>query len=140
MTTTVTSAAPVERPRRTLLPGLSKASVLYLLALILVLFGLWIPETFLTQATFKIVLADQVVIGILALAVLVPLTAGAFDLSVRGDAGVLPRHHELVPGRDRRQRGRSRPSSPSRHVPASGSCPAWSSSSSGSTRSSPRSA
>jgi ribose transport system permease protein len=81
VTTTVTGAAPVERPRRTLLPGLSKASVLYLLALILVLFSLWIPETFLTQATFKIVLADQVVIGILALAVLAPLTAGTFDLS-----------------------------------------------------------
>ncbi len=81
MTTTVTSASPVKRPRRNLLPGLSKASVLYLLALILVLFSLWIPETFLTQATFKIVLADQVVIGILGLAVLVPLTAGAFDLS-----------------------------------------------------------
>ena len=81
VTTTVTSASPVERPRRNLLPGLSKASVLYLLALILVLFSLWIPETFLTQATFKIVLADQVVIGILGLAVLVPLTAGAFDLS-----------------------------------------------------------
>ena len=55
--------------------------MLYLLALILVIFRLWIPETFLTHATFKIVLADQVVIGILGLAVLVPLTAGAFDLS-----------------------------------------------------------
>ena len=56
--------------------------MLYLLAFILVLFGLWIPETFLTQTTFKLVLADQVVIGILGLALLIPLTAGAFDLSV----------------------------------------------------------
>ena len=55
--------------------------MLYLLALILVIFGLWIPDTFLTHATFKVVLADQVVIGILGLAVLVPLSAGAFDLS-----------------------------------------------------------
>ena len=81
MTTTVSSAAPVARPRRTLLPGLGRASVLYLLALVLVIFGLWIPDTFLSQATFKIVLGDQVVIGILGLAVLVPLSAGAFDLS-----------------------------------------------------------
>ena len=63
------------------LPGLGKASVLYLLALILVIFGLWIPDTFLSTTTFKIVFADQVVIGILGLAVLVPLSAGAFDLS-----------------------------------------------------------
>lgn len=64
------------------LPGLQKASAAYLLAFIFVLFGLWIPETFLTETTFKIVAADQVVIGILGLALLVPLTAGAFDLSV----------------------------------------------------------
>ena len=81
MTTTLMTAAPVARSRRLSLPGLGKASVLYLLALILVLFGLWIPETFLTHTTFKVVLGDQVVIGILGLAVLVPLTAGTFDLS-----------------------------------------------------------
>ena len=64
------------------LPGMQKASVLYLLAFIMVLFSLWIPETFLTETTFKVVAADQVVIGILGLALLIPLTAGAFDLSV----------------------------------------------------------
>jgi ribose transport system permease protein len=64
------------------LPGLQKASALYLLGFIIILFGLWIPETFLTQTTFKLVLADQVVIAILGLALLIPLTAGAFDLSV----------------------------------------------------------
>jgi len=77
-----TVAAPAARERRHFrLPGLSKCSVLYLLALILVVFSLWIPETFLSTTTFKIVLGDQVVIGILGLAVLIPLTAGAFDLS-----------------------------------------------------------
>lgn len=63
-------------------PGMQKASVLWLLAFIFVLFGLWIPDTFLTETTFKVVAADQVVIGILGLALLIPLTAGAFDLSV----------------------------------------------------------
>ena len=81
MSTTAAAAAPAVRQRRNWLPGLSKCSVLYLLALILVVFSLWIPETFLSTTTFKIVLGDQVVIGILGLAVLVPLTAGAFDLS-----------------------------------------------------------
>ena len=54
----------------------------YLLGLIILLFALWIPETFLTHTTFKLVFADQVVVAILGLALLVPLTAGAFDLSV----------------------------------------------------------
>src|SRR5437867_3239151 len=64
------------------LPGLQKASVLYLLGFIFVLFGAWIPHTFLTRTTFKIVAADEVVVGILGLALLIPLTAGVFDLSV----------------------------------------------------------
>jgi ribose transport system permease protein len=80
MTTTTISTG---RRRRSLhLPGLHRVSALYLLALIIVIFSLWIPETFLTQTTFKLVFADQVVIAILGLALLVPLTAGAFDLSV----------------------------------------------------------
>ena len=81
MSTTAAAAPAQPASAATSAPGLSKCSVLYLLALILVVFSLWIPETFLSTTTFKIVLGDQVVIGILGLAVLVPLTAGAFDLS-----------------------------------------------------------
>lgn len=79
------ATATVPATRRQLsfrLPGLQKASAAYLLAFIMVLFGLWIPDTFLTETTFKVVAADQVVIGILGLSLLIPLTAGAFDLSV----------------------------------------------------------
>src|SRR4051812_13930133 len=78
------SALPVLRdavPHRRRLPGLRSASALYLLALIMVIFGTWVPETFLTRETFTLVLSDQVVVGILALALLVPLVCGAFDLS-----------------------------------------------------------
>jgi ribose transport system permease protein len=64
------------------LPGLHRASAVYLLGLIILIFGLWIPETFITETTFKLVFADQVVIAILGLALLIPLTAGTFDLSV----------------------------------------------------------
>jgi ribose transport system permease protein len=78
------ATVPSERQwrRRLQIPGLKRASALYLLALIFVLFGLWIPSTFLTNTTFKVVGSDQVVVGILGLAVLIPLSAGAFDLSV----------------------------------------------------------
>jgi ribose transport system permease protein len=79
---TAATVAPEKKALSLRLPGLQKASALYLLGFIFILFGLWIPETFLTQTTFKLVLADQVVIAILGLALLIPLTAGAFDLSV----------------------------------------------------------
>jgi ribose transport system permease protein len=64
------------------LPGLHRVSALYLLGFVLLLFGTTIPESFLTATTAKTVAADMVVVGILGLAVLVPLTAGVFDLSV----------------------------------------------------------
>jgi len=63
-------------------PSLERASALYLFAFVIVLFGVWIPDTFLTSVTFRLIAADQVVIAILALAILVPLVVGAFDLSV----------------------------------------------------------
>lgn len=69
-------------PRRLRLPSLERASALYLFAFVILLFSLWIPDTFLTSITFRLVAADQVVIAILALAILVPLVGGAFDLSV----------------------------------------------------------
>jgi ribose transport system permease protein len=69
-------------PPRLRLPGLHKASAVYLLAFVMVLFSLWIPDTFLSSTTFRVVGADQVVVGILALALLIPLVTGVFDLSV----------------------------------------------------------
>lgn len=68
--------------RRLRPPSLQRASALYLLASIILLFGLWIPELFLTAITFRLVAADQVVIAVLALAILVPLVVRTFDLSV----------------------------------------------------------
>lgn len=78
----MTTSRPESGGRRLALPGMQKASAVYLLALIIAVFGAWIPGTFLTGTTFRLVLADQVVVGILALALLVPLIGGAFDLSV----------------------------------------------------------
>lgn len=56
-------------------------SAVYLLALIFVVFGTT-QDQFLTGPTIRIVLGQQVTVAILALAVLVPLVTGAFDLSV----------------------------------------------------------
>lgn len=48
----------------------------------LVVFGIMQPTTFLSPFSLRLVLSDQVTIGMLALAVLLPLAAGAFDVSV----------------------------------------------------------
>src|SRR5690242_3035687 len=66
----------------------NRLSGLYLWAALILLFGLWIPKTFLTYATFQGVLAEQAVAVILALGVLVSLSAGQFDLSSAQTLGV----------------------------------------------------
>lgn len=62
--------------------GLRRFSALYLWALFMVLFGIVAGDTFLTDTTFKLVFREGVVTSMLALAFLVPLAAGAYDLSI----------------------------------------------------------
>jgi ribose transport system permease protein len=59
-----------------------RSSVLYLLVLIVVIFGITIPDLFLSEITFQSVARSQAVVGILALAALVPFVAGEFDISL----------------------------------------------------------
>jgi ribose transport system permease protein len=47
-----------------------------------------VPDTFLTADTIRSVASDQAITGILALAALIPLLAGGFDLSVAQNLGV----------------------------------------------------
>ena len=115
---------PSGRSAGSAFPACRPASALYLLAFIIILFGLWIPDTFLTQTTFKLVLADQVVIAILGLALLIPLMAGAFDLSVGTMLAfslVIVSWFEAETGPQRRA---VVPASRWPPVPPSGSCPA----------------
>jgi ribose transport system permease protein len=76
------------RSRAASILQLNRLSGLYLWAALIVLFGLWIPDTFLTYATFQGVLAEQAVAVILALGVLVSLSAGQFDLSAAQTLGL----------------------------------------------------
>lgn len=52
-----------------------------------VLFGLLRPETFLTSATWRLTFSEGVVTAVVALAFLVPLVAGVYDLSVGAQMG-----------------------------------------------------
>ena len=60
---------------------------LWVLAAMVLGFGLLDGDVFLTSVTFKTILADQSVTGLLAFAILVPYVAGVFDLSVASVAG-----------------------------------------------------
>jgi len=63
-------------------PGIQRLSAIYLLGVIMLVFGLWISETFLTVVTMRIVATSYAVVGVLALGLLVPLVAGEFDISI----------------------------------------------------------
>lgn len=54
---------------------------LYLWLTFVIVFGIWKPELFLTMATVHSVASANAAVAILGLAVLIPLCAGAYDLS-----------------------------------------------------------
>jgi hypothetical protein len=67
--------------------GLRRLSGVYGLVALIIVFSLLEPSLFPTRATVNLVLSDQALAGFLALAVLVPLTAGALDISIANVAG-----------------------------------------------------
>lgn len=76
-----------EAARRVGADNLARFSGLYVLAIFIVIFSLWVPSTFLTVTTLKSVLGDQAITLVLALGLLIPLAAGQFDLSVAQNLG-----------------------------------------------------
>jgi ribose transport system permease protein len=68
--------------------ALNRLSGVYAWALLVVVFGLWVPDTFLTAATVQSIGANQAVTAILAMALILPLAAGLFDLSIAATLGV----------------------------------------------------
>lgn len=66
---------------------LGRNSGLLIFGAIIVIFAIWIPDTFLTTVTVKNILETQALTAILALGLLFPLAAGVFDLSVAQNIG-----------------------------------------------------
>ncbi|HLH67169.1 MAG TPA: ABC transporter permease [Solirubrobacteraceae bacterium] len=79
------------RPRRW--PGSMRAlrfsnfSALYVGAGLFALFSLWVPDTFLRTSTFTTILSEQAITGIVAVGLVLPFAAGAFDLSFAYNVG-----------------------------------------------------
>ena len=56
--------------------------VIYLYAVAWILFSIWVPSTWLTWLTHRSVINQQSILIVVALGLLVPLSAGVFDLSI----------------------------------------------------------
>lgn len=88
-------AAPTAAPstaepavaRRRLSLGLDRFSGLYVWVALVVAFGLWMPDLFLTTDNARVVAGDQAITAMVALALVVPLAAGVFDLSIASVLG-----------------------------------------------------
>lgn len=58
--------------------------VVYLYGLIWIVFMLWIPDTWITWLTHRSVFNANAILVVVAIGLLVPLSAGVFDLSIAG--------------------------------------------------------
>jgi ribose transport system permease protein len=78
-----------EEPRgRKFSLGLDRFSGLYVWAALIIIFAIWVPDTFLRTNNIQIIAGNEAITGMLALGIIIPLAAGVFDLSFAGVAGV----------------------------------------------------
>lgn len=76
-------------PMASLLSVLSprRASAIYVFIVLFALFALWVPDTFLTGTTWKTLLDNGAITAIVAIGLVLPFSAGAFDLAIGGEVG-----------------------------------------------------
>lgn len=80
MTAETTNPRATDR-RRSWANEMERFALLGAWAVLIAVFAVAVPDTFLTWRTFSSMFGSQAVLVVLALAILVPLTAGDFDLS-----------------------------------------------------------
>ena len=71
----------VRRPNLLRALGVDKIGAVYIWIAIVIVFSFWAPETFPTAATAKQILNANAVTALAAMAIIIPLAAGVFDLS-----------------------------------------------------------
>jgi ribose transport system permease protein len=81
-------ARPVAAPGR-LARALSfrNISAVYVFVALFVLFSIWVPDTFLAGDTWRALISSQAVTAMLAIGLVIALSAGAFDLSIGATLG-----------------------------------------------------
>jgi len=68
--------------------GMNRFSGLYVWAALIIIFAIWVPSLFLTAQNARIVAGSEAITAILALGLIIPVAAGAFDLSIAGTMGL----------------------------------------------------
>jgi ribose transport system permease protein len=63
-------------------------SALYIFAVIFIVFSIWVPDTFLTESTWRSLIDSQAITALIAVGVVLALSAGAFNLAVGSEVGV----------------------------------------------------
>jgi ribose transport system permease protein len=76
------------RRKITTVLGLDRFSGLYVWALLILIFSLWVPDLFLTTNNARIIAGSQAITAMVAMGLIVPVACGAFDLSIAGTLGV----------------------------------------------------
>lgn len=81
--------APLDSRRHVLrLPGvMQKGSLLGIWVLLIALFSITVPSTFLTHSTLSTLLGDNAITAIMAISLVMPIAANTFDLSIGGNMG-----------------------------------------------------
>jgi ribose transport system permease protein len=82
MTQTAPAPEVAAKPKRRINLGFDRFSGLYVWALLVIVFSLWIPDLFLDIDNFKTILSFQAISTIVALGLIIPIAAGAFDLTI----------------------------------------------------------
>jgi ribose transport system permease protein len=77
-----------KKTRRSFNFGLDRFSGLYVWAVLIIVFSLWVPDLFPTTQNFRIIASSQATAAIVALGLLVPVACGVFDLSIAGTLAV----------------------------------------------------
>jgi ribose transport system permease protein len=87
------TGAPEQQGRRLDLRRAARAlsfrniSAVYVFVVIFVIFSLWVPDTFLAGDTWKALISSQAITAILAIGLVIALSAGAFDLAIGATLG-----------------------------------------------------
>jgi ribose transport system permease protein len=62
-------------------------SAIYIFIVMFIVFSIWVPDTFLKWDTWKAMIDSQAVTAILAVGLVIALSAGAFDLAIGAELG-----------------------------------------------------
>lgn len=82
-------AVPAVRPRAVWRAALSfrRLSAVYIFVVLFAVFSVWVPATFLTAGTWRSILDGQALTALAAVALMIPVAAGAFNLAIGAQIG-----------------------------------------------------